>query len=291
MSCDDFVRTACVSALLAACSVPGPGDCVDAARMGELPARLDEASGIALSRRDPGVIWAHNDSEGTATLYALDRAGRLLAEIELSDAGRQSDWEDIAAGPCPAGDCLYIGDIGDNLHDRDDRAILRMVEPRIDEPHAGSVERFPVRYPDGPVDAEALFVMPDTSVYIVTKGRRQGVTLYRYPPPLRQHERVVLEHVQQLSESVTQLADLVTAADASPDGRHIVMRTYSSVALFRFDADTLARLFDTGSDITGLGEPQGEGVAIAGADTVLLATEAGPARARPFLSRVRCPAP
>lgn len=279
------------AALLGACTAPEPGDCFDAARIGELPAMLDEASGIVVSRRDPSVIWAHNDSEGTATLYALDHAGRLLAEIELPAAGTQSDWEDIAIGPCPAGDCLYIGDIGDNLHDRDDRAILRMAEPLIDEPGTLAVDRFPIRYPDGPVDAEALFVMPDTSVYIVTKGRREGVSVFRYAPPLRRDQRVLLEHVQQLSESVTQLPDLVTAADASPDGERIVMRTYSRVALFRFDGDTLARLYEAGSDITPLGEPQGEGVAIAGGDTVLLATEAGPARAQPFLSRIRCPAP
>jgi hypothetical protein len=295
MILDHSIRTACTvcaaALLLTACAVPEPGDCVDAQRIASLPAQLDETSGIVLSRRDPNIIWAHNDSESTATLYALDRSGRLLAEIALPAAGTQFDWEDIAAGPCPMGECLYIGDIGDNVHDRDDRAILRIAEPRIDSPGPVDLERYPIRYPDGPADAEALFVMPDTSVYIITKGRRLGVSVYRYPPPLRANERVMLERVQQLSDGVAQLPDLVTGADASPDGERIAMRTYTRVAMFRFDGDTLVRLSDTGSDITSLGEPQGEAIAIAAGDTLLLATEAGPVHAQPFLASVRCPAP
>ena len=283
-------RLAACAALLSACGVPPQTACFDAARIGNLPATLDEASGIAVSRRDPGIIWAHNDSEGIATLYALDHDGALIAEIEMPAAGRQSDWEDIAAGPCPAGDCLYIADIGDNLHDRQDRAILRIAEPDVHGAGPIAIETYPIRYPDGPVDAEALFVMPDTSVYILTKGRRQDISLFRYPPPLRAGERVKLEHVQQLRDGVAQMPDLVTAADASRDGSRIAVRTYTRVTLFRFDGDTLARLAGDGGDITSLAEPQGEGLAIAAGDTLLLATEAGPARSQPFLSRVVCSA-
>lgn len=288
MKLNESLGAACAAALLStACAVPQQPACVDAVRMADLPASLDEASGIALSRRDPNVIWAHNDSEGAATLYALDRSARTTTQVALPAAGRQFDWEDIAAGPCPTGDCLYIADIGDNLHDRDDRAILRITEPRIDSAGAVNVERFPIEYSDGPVDAEALFVMPDTSVYIISKGRRNDVSLFRYPPPLRAGERVVLEHVQQLSEGVAQLPDLITGADASRDGERIAVRTYSRVLLFRFDGDTLVPLGD-GHDISALGEPQGEAIAVAAGDTLLLATEAGPARAQPFLSMIRC---
>lgn len=283
---------ACAAALLlTACAVPeqtGQYACFDAARIADLPTSLDEASGLALSRRDPGVIWAHNDSEGSPTLYALDRTGRMLGEMSVAGAGSQFDWEDIAAGPCPAGDCLYIADIGDNLHDRDDRAILRITEPHVDATTTTGLERFAIRYPHGALDAEALFVTPDTTVYIITKGRRHDISVYRYPPPLRPAERVTLEHVQQLSEGVAQVPDLVTGADASPDGQRVAVRTYSYLTLFRFDGDTLVPSSGRRFDLTGLAEPQGEAVAFAGGDTLLLATETGPARAQPFLSAVRC---
>jgi hypothetical protein len=36
-----------------------------------------EASGLALSRRTPGIIWSHNDSGHDAVLYALGSNGAL----------------------------------------------------------------------------------------------------------------------------------------------------------------------------------------------------------------------
>jgi hypothetical protein len=266
--------------------------CSDGTRLATLPQPIDEASGIVASRLHPGAFWVHNDSEGTPALYAIDEAGVLLAEIQLPGAGSQSDWEDIALGPCPAGSCLYIGDIGDNLHDRDDRAILRLPEPAPRSGTATGVERFPFRYPDQPRDAEALFVMPDTSIFIISKGRSGPVTLYRYPPPLRPGDRVTLVEVQQLTDGLVQLPDLVTGADALPDGSLVAVRSYSFLQLYRMDSDTLAALWPPpGYDLGSLAEPQGEGVAILEDGTVYLVSETGPERLPAPLSRLRCALP
>jgi hypothetical protein len=266
--------------------------CRDPVRIATLPPQLDEASGIVASRAHPGVFWVHNDSEGTPALYAIDQGGSLVAEIALPGARTQSDWEDIAIGPCPAGECLYIGDIGDNLHDRDDRAILRLPEPDPRSGTAGLVERYPFRYPDGPRDAEALFIMPDTSLWIITKGRSGPITLFRYPPPLRAGERVTLEEVQQLTEGLAQLPELVTGASALPDGSLIVVRSYAHLQLYRMEADTLAALWPSpGFDLAALAEPQGEGVEMLPDGTVYLVSETGPERRPPPFSRVLCTLP
>jgi hypothetical protein len=266
--------------------------CTDAVRVATLPRQLEEASGITLSRRSPGVLWAHNDSEGTPSLYALSLEGELRAEIEVPGAGAQYDWEAIASGPCPAGDCLYIGDIGDNLHDREDRAIIRISEPELSGGLVHAVERFPFAYPGGPQDAEAMFILPDTTVYIISKGRNGPVAVYRYPRPFREDQRVTLQLVQQLSDGLVQLPDLVTGASASPDGRVVAIRTYTHVQLYRVEADTLAAVWPgSGFDLTVLGEPQGEGVALGADGTMYLVSETGPSREPPPFSRLRCRLP
>jgi hypothetical protein len=266
-----------------------PPPCSGLQRVAILPSRIDEASGVAVSRRHRDVLWIHNDSEGEPQLYALDTRGRLIRSFEVPVAD-QTDWEDIEIGPCPAGECLYIGDIGDNLHERDDRAVLRLPEP---DPRAGGdappVERFPIRYPDGARDAEALFVRPDGSVWILSKGRSGPVTLYRYPPPLRAGERVTLERVQQLTDGLQQLPGQVTGATATPDGRHVLVRTYAWLQLYRFEADTLAPVWSgAGLDLRPLQEPQGEGVGLGPDGSIYLVSEVGPLEQAAPLSRVEC---
>jgi hypothetical protein len=297
------IRT-CVAAMLAAAALAavlpgceaGPNTdttddaiCTDVRRVTTLPDPLREASGVTFSRRFADVLWVHNDSEGSPTLYAIGFDGSLRAEIDVPGAGTQYDWEAIASGPCPAGDCLYIGDIGDNLHDREDRAILRLAEPDPTNRAVHVVDRFPIRYPTGPQDAEALFVLPDTSIYIVSKGRNGPITVYRYPPPLRRDQPVMLEPVQQLSPGLVQLPDLVTGAAATPDGSTIAIRTYTHLQLYRMVADTLAALWPgRGFDLATLAEPQGEGVALAADGRVYLVSETGPERRPAPLSRLRC---
>jgi hypothetical protein len=263
-------------------------ECAGATTIAALPAEIPEASGIAPSRRQSGTFWVHNDSRRTPRLYAIDSTGRLLASASLPVTA-DPDWEDIAAGPCPARDCLYLADIGDNLHQREDRAILRFPEPDLATPAIGDVEPLPIRFPDRPHDAEAIFVMPDTSLYIITKGRNGPVTVYRYPPPLRPHQPVTLEPVQQLTAGLEQLPDQVTGAAASPDGARVAVRTYSHLQLYRFAGDTLAPLIPgRGYSLAALQEPQGEGVALVADGTVFLVSETGPARGAAPFSRLGC---
>ena len=48
-----------------------------------MPKVLDELSGIAASRRHPGIWWAHNDSNNVGTLYAIDETGTVRATFPL----------------------------------------------------------------------------------------------------------------------------------------------------------------------------------------------------------------
>ncbi len=59
------------------------------------------ASGLAVSRTQPGVLWAHNDSGDAPMLYAIDLKGTAPGEGRGARTPWRIDWEDIAAGPCP----------------------------------------------------------------------------------------------------------------------------------------------------------------------------------------------
>lgn len=249
----------------------------------ELPVEVRESSGVAVSRAHPGVFWTHNDSGNAPELFAMNSMGRLLGRLPVGGAKNQ-DWEDIALGPCPAGNCLYIADIGNSRGKNDDMSVYRVPEPDPGGLRTARAERFRMRFPDGAQDAEALLVLPSGEIYIITKEAQ--AVLYRYPMPLREGQTVTLERVRELQ---LQGEERVTGADAAPDGRWVAVRTGSALLLF----STEALLRGTGPapirmDLTPLGEIQGEGVALGGRGTVVLTSEAGSRRAPATLTRLAC---
>ena len=193
-----------------------------------VPPELDEISGIAVSRAHPGVLWAHEDSGSGPVLWALSRDGELLARVEIAGA-TAVDWEDLALGPGPGGDHLYLADTGDNAGRRESVTLYRLPEPGLDTASAGS-EALVITYPDGAHDVEALLVDPgDGAVYLITKGLGTEASLYRVPAAAWDKEAAVAEMAGTVP--VGPLAP-VTAADIASDGSVLVVRTYRSVLLF-----------------------------------------------------------
>jgi hypothetical protein len=250
-----------------------------------LPEALNEASGVAFSRRHPGVLWVHNDS-GEPVVFALDTLGNLLARVTVAAPNR--DWEDIAVGPCGERDCLFIAAIGDNPQNRTDRLVYRLPEPALGARRVTPTDTFRYRLPTGPQDAEAFFVLPDERMFLISKGRRGAITLFTFPPASADSP-VTLQALQQLTSGLVQLPEMVTAAGATPDGRVIVIRSYSALQLYAFDGARLTPLLDaTGLDLQPLREFQGEGVDINAQGTVYLVSEKGLEDRRPPLSKVQC---
>jgi len=68
---------------------------------------IDEASGIAASRKNEDVLWTHNDSGDTNRIFAFDTQGRHLGFYIIKGAGNR-DWEDMAVGPGPVDGQQYI---------------------------------------------------------------------------------------------------------------------------------------------------------------------------------------
>ena len=266
----------------AECRVSGPGY--------DLPKDLKESSGLAQGRRNPSLFWSHNDAGNSPVLYGVSSEGSLGATVRIQGATLK-DWEDIEAGPCGGTNCLFVGDIGDNNGNRSTITIYR-----VEEPVAGATSATATvlkgRYPGGPRDAEAMFMLAD-DIYIVTKGREGPIELYRFPQAESQSGTATLEKVRELWPAPKSSDDRVTSASASPDGRWVGIRTYRK--LYIYPAGSLTST--TGSipepivmDLSPLKEKGGEGLALANDGTVLLSSEAGgkdPAR----LSRLKCVLP
>lgn len=229
---------------------------------------LKEASGIAASRKNPGVFWTHNDG-GSGAVYAVAMNGTHLATFYLNQP--VSDTEDIAVGPGPVSGVsyLYVGDIGGN-HGRNQVQILRIPEPVVNPAWAGNppslgfsgVEAFTLVYPDGSYDAETLMVDPDSSdVFIVTK---QPGTARVYRTNL--NSLTTQFQIRWLFESAVPFS-LASGGDISAGGKRIVLRREDFAQTWkRASGESVgAALARAGTNIPVIGppvEPNGEGIAL-----------------------------
>jgi len=249
---------------------------------------LAEASGIAASRRNAGTFWAINDS-GQPIIYALDAKGAVTGFVRVTGATLE-DWEAIAVGPCGSGTCLFVGDIGDNDASRKQITIYRVPEPAPGDDVTAMADVFHATYPDGPQDAESLLITPDGSMFIVTKGVKGSVALYRVPRDLRPGASAQLQRVAKPREpGKSPNSDRITDAAASPRGDWIVLRTNRSVT-FHHTKELLAGNWRPASvvDLADLDEPQGEGVTFADDNTLVVVGEGGGKSGPGTLARLSC---
>lgn len=223
--------------------------------------RNEEASGLAASRRTPGLLWTHNDSGGEPVLFALGLDGSLRGKIRLEGVTNH-DWEDIAAFELDGRAWLIIGDIGDNYATRRDCVLHVLAEP--DAALLAPDRELTLRpdysihylYEDGARDTEGLAVdARERTVYLLSK-REETPRLYRLPlaPAPRQQPATArfagpVPHLPQPSalqraiRSPTQgFLGWPTALDFSDDGTLALVLVYHQPLLFaRASGETWAQ--------------------------------------------------
>lgn len=221
---------------------------------------------VVLSFADPEIVessglvaagdrvWTVNDSGDIGRVFTVDTAtGRTVGTTYWADGPR--DVEALApAGPGR----VWVGDIGDNTASRDSIQVTRV--PVGDGDRTVDEETIDLVYPDGPRDAEALLVDPTTGrLHVVTKGVFSG-EVYAAPPEMADDapNELGLEG---------QVVGLVTDGAFFPDGRHIVLRTYSRATVYTFP-----ELESVGAWDLPL-QPQGEGLAVTPDGRLLISSE------------------
>ena len=234
--------------------------------------RVVEASGLAHSFLNPGVLWTHNDSGSDSELFAVGEDGANLGTWTLEDDSR--DWEDLATGFNLElnAQALYVGDVGDNNTARDDIKIYIVPEPVVnlgEEDVEETVTDFglmTLTYPDGAHNCESILIDPITgALLLITKNSTGDSSVYKKDAPHTDGWEGDLDHVVDIdfSQAPFRGSRSTTAADIHPDGHLIAVRTYSDVWLFRRDVteDLVTTFQREPCDGDAPSEQQGESIA------------------------------
>jgi hypothetical protein len=210
--------------------------------------RLDEISGLAVSARQSGRLWLHNDSGTRAELFAVDSSGRVQARLEIPGL-KPVDWEDMAAFTLDGKPYLLIGDVGDNGARRQRSELIIVEEPDFragpaeTELRAAIAWRVPFRYADEPHDVEAVGVdVPNRRVLLLTK-RTDRPQVWSLPLRPADGQEQVAQRLGELAapKETLPIVDFQrrlqpgrpTALAISADGYSALVLTYASAWLYR----------------------------------------------------------
>jgi len=141
--------------------------------------KIVEASGLARSQRQPGVLWTINDS-GKPLLHAIDLTGARLGEVDLRKSENR-DWEDLASFMLDGEPYLLVAAIGDNDAQRKKRTLYFAKEPRTKEDKTKVDWEIDFKYPNGPRDAESAAVDVENERVLVLTKRDIPPALYEVP--------------------------------------------------------------------------------------------------------------
>ena len=218
---------------------------------------INEASGIVASRKNPRIIWTHNDRGGKDRIFGINYHGEHIIEIWLDNC-EFFDPEDIAIINIDGEDFILLGDIGDNKAKRDEIYLYLIPEMKID-PNASNqsltltnINKITLQYPDGKRDSEALTVLPNNKIMVISK-RDQANRFYTGEIDLNK-SKTTLEYQFELPITKT------VGADMLDNGDYFIFKTYDNVYSMLFDEDRELPNVLTLKALPYEVEPQGEAI-------------------------------
>ena len=229
-----------------------------------LPSYLNENSGLICV--SPNSFWTHNDGGNDPIIYNIDSNGNLLDSIYLNGI-TNIDFEDITTDT--SGN-YYIGDIGNNNHNRTNLRIYKIPNP--DSISGNNVTPEVINYsyqdqvtfpdPNKNSDCEALF-HHGNSLYLISKnwGTSGYSKLYQLPDSAGTFSATLLDSFP---------SGLITAADIHTSGKLAIL---SMNELYICDNYSANDFF--GGTISTLSFPltQKEGISFKDANTVYITQE------------------
>lgn len=221
-----------------------------------IPGILDEASGIADSKLNPGYLWVQQDGGNPNDIALVSYNGTFLKKLNIK-TGVNRDWEDMALanGPVAGNNYIYLADIGDNGMAFAEYYIYRFAEPGKTLDTVPECDKIIFKYADGPHDADAIMVDNTTKdIYIITKQDAYSA-IYKLSFP----QSTTTVNMAILSGTLS--FNGVTSAAFSPDGKEVLIKTYNDIYYWKKGEETLElALTKTPVNIPHGLEPQGEAI-------------------------------
>ena len=121
-----LVMVASIATILVACDKNTQMDSNDPLIIPVSEGIVNEVSGIADSKSNPGALWVEQDGGNPSELILLSHNAQLQKKIVIKGILNR-DWEDLtlATGPDASKNYIYIGEIGDNAAVYNSYAIIR----------------------------------------------------------------------------------------------------------------------------------------------------------------------
>lgn len=208
---------------------------------------VKEASGLAVSSRDPDFLWIVNDSGAGPEIHLAGTDGSDRGKVTIAGA-KNVDWEDLAAFRHDGTSYLLIADCGDNASVRNDAVLYVVEEPAL--PKAGGTLSGEVKlawtihfgFEDGPRDCESVAVDEKAGKIILVSKRTKPPVVYELPLKPKTSERSVAKRLVETQvdppKAVMKLPYIAqpTGMDISSDGMTAAVVSYYGVFLFPREA-------------------------------------------------------
>lgn len=209
-----------------------------------LPKELSEISG--LEKLNDTTLLAINDGGNDPDLFVLNLKGEITRKIRVSNASNV-DWEALAIDE----NYLYIGDIGNNMNQREDLCIYRINRSEIMNSSELTAEKMSIRYLEQksfpPIDQERYFdaeamTFFEGQLWIFTKNSTKpfdGIS-YIYTFQFESNRNSVLQKTAPLKLNKTSyLKDAITSACTQNNA--IILTTYNRMIKLDFPKQGLTK--------------------------------------------------
>jgi hypothetical protein len=215
----------------------------------QLAPLVNELSGIADSKVNPGYLWGQEDSGNPNQIYLIRHDGTVAKTVYLKGITNR-DWEDMSL----AGGSIYIAETGDNAKAYASYMIYKFAEPSMSTDTVSTIETINFTYPDGSHDAEALLVDDSKNIYIITKSDNPS-KIYKLSYPY--HTGNTLSLVGSLPFS--------GVVSATMNANEIIVKTYLALFYYKRQPNqTIEQALKNNSAFAPyVLEPQGEAVGFA----------------------------